>query len=393
MRVWALVVAHMMYHWRRTTVLVGCLLIGCLVPLVLSQVMPEVQRQLQRRAEETPVVFGRPGGSLELVLHALYFRPTQAPPLRYGEWQAFQQAGFERCVPLHIRFQANDFPIVGTHLEYFALREREFRSGEAFGRLGDCVLGSEVAEELRLGVGDTLISSPRSFLSIAADYPLQLRIVGVLQPSSSPDDRAVFVDLKTTWVIENLGHGHDDVIASNDPNLVLERNERGTVASAAVLPHTVVTEENLASFHFHGEMEDFPITALVLLDDRQRSQDLAAGMAQKRADLQVVFASDSIRELLSILLQLQSLIVAVSVFVGSATLLLFGLVIGLSIQIRQPEMETFFKLGASRGLTLSMYGLEVLSIAAVAFLSANVLSWLIAWLLSAELYRWLIGAS
>jgi len=334
-------------------------------------------------------VFGAPGSSLDLVLHALYFRPTQARPLRYADWQAFQQAGFERCLPLHIRFRTNDFPIIGTHLEYFEYRGREIQVGEVFGRLGECVIGSDVAGQLGLGVGDSLISSPQSFLSLAADYPLQMKVVGVLRPSASPDDRAVFVDLKTTWVIENLGHGHEDVVASNDPNLVLERNQQGTVASAAVLPYTMVTEDNLASFHFHGDMAEFPITAMVLLDDRQRTQDLAAGMAQKRADLQTVFASDSVRDLLSILFQVQSLIVAVSLFVGVATVLLFGLVIGLSIQIRQQEMETLFKLGASRGFTLSLHGLEVVCIATVAFGLASIVSWLMAWLVSEDLYRWL----
>jgi putative ABC transport system permease protein len=390
MKAWTLVVAHLAFHWRRTMILIGCLLIGCLVPLVLSLVMPEVQKQLQRRAQETPVVFGSPGSSLECVLHALYFRPTSATPLRYGEWQALQQAGFERCVPLHIRFSSNDYPIVGTHLEYFEYRHSAFQSGEPFGRIGDCVIGSEVSRQLRLSVGDSLISSPRSFLSIAADYPLRMKIVGILEPSGSPDDRAVFVDLKTTWVIENLGHGHQDVTDSNDPNLVLERNEQGTVASAAVLPFTEVTEENLASFHFHGDVAQFPITAMVLLDERQRSQDLAAGMTQKNSELQTVFAGDAIRELLNILFQIQSLIVAVSIFVGVATLMLFGLVIGLSVQIRQQEMETLFKLGASRGLTLTMYGLEVLIIALIALGSAGLISWLIAWLVREDLYRWLV---
>jgi putative ABC transport system permease protein len=250
--------------------LIGCLLVSSLVPLVLLQVMPEVQRQLQRRADETPLVLGGPGSSLELVLHALYFRGAELGPLRFEHWQMFQQAGHERAVPLHVRFRAQDFPIVGTHLEYFDWRSRRLAAGEVFSRLGDCVVGSEVANRLQLGVGGTLISSPRSILSIGADYPLQMQVVGVLEPSGSPDDSAVFVDLKTAWVMENLGHGHEDISQSNDPNLVLERNREGTVASAAVLPYTVVTEENLASFHFHGDMSQFPLTAIVLLEDRQR---------------------------------------------------------------------------------------------------------------------------
>lgn len=390
MKVSALVWAHMSYHWRRTWVLIGCLLVGSLVPLVLAQVMPEVQRQLQHRAEETPLVFGGPGSSLELALHALYFRAAAGEPLRFEHWQRFQQAGHERAVPLHIRFRTNDFPIVGTHLEYFQWRGRKLATGEAFGRLGDCVVGSEVARRLRLGVGGTLISSPRSILSIGADYPLQIQIVGVLEPSGSPDDLAVFVDLKTAWVMENLGHGHDDVSQSNDPNLVLERSRQGTVASAAVLPYTVVTEENLASFHFHGDMSQFPLTAIVLLDDRQRQQDLAAGFAQRQTGVQAVFARQSIADLLSVLFQVQRVVLAVSLFVGLATLALFGLVIGLSLQIRQSEMETMFKLGASRGLTRLLLWGEIGVIAAAAGLLATAVSTLVAWLISQDVSRWLV---
>jgi len=390
MRVWALVWAHMSHHWRRTGVLIGCLLVSSLVPLVLLQVMPEVQRQLQRRADETPLVLGGPGSSLELVLHALYFRGAELGPLRFEHWQMFQQAGHERAVPLHVRFRAQDFPIVGTHLEYFDWRSRRLAAGEVFSRLGDCVVGSEVANRLQLGVGGTLISSPRSILSIGADYPLQMQVVGVLEPSGSPDDSAVFVDLKTAWVMENLGHGHEDVSQSNDPNLVLERNREGTVASAAVLPYTVVTEENLASFHFHGDMSQFPLTAIVLLEDRQRQQDLAAGLAQRLSGVQAVFARQSIAELLNALFQVQRIVLAVSLFVGLATLALFGLVIGLSVQIRQGEMETMFKLGASRGLTRLLLVGEIAMIGGV----AAGLAWLaargVAWLISQDVTRWFV---
>lgn len=390
MRVVMLVWAHLSYHWRRTWVLIGCLFVGSLVPLVLAQVMPQIQTQLQQRAAETPLVLGGPGSSLELALHALYFRAAAGEPLRFEHWQRLQQAGQERAVPLHVRFRASDFPVVGTHLEYFGFRSRRLASGTLFSRLGDCVLGSEVARRLQLDVGGTLISSPRSILSIGADYPLQMQVVGVLAPSGSPDDLAVFVDLKTTWVMENLGHGHEDVSQSNDPNLVLERNREGTVASAAVLPYTVVTEENLASFHFHGDMSQFPLTAIVLLDQRQRQQDLAAGLAQRQTGVQAVFARQSIAELLSVLFQVQRIVLAVSLFVGAATLALFGLVIGLSLQIRQSEMETMFKLGASRGLTRLLLWGEIGLIAATAGLLATATATLVAWLISQDVSRWLI---
>ena len=258
-----------------------------------------------------------------------------------------------------------------------------------FGRLGDCVLGNAVARELKLDVGQHVISSPRSILSLAADYPFKMTIVGVLEPTGTPDDHAIFVDIKTAWIIENLGHGHDDISKSNDPNLVLERNQAGTVASAAVTPYTEVTEENLASFHFHGDVGDFPVTAIVMLSPDQRSQDLAAGLLEQSGGVQTVFARDSIDELLAILFQVQNLVVAASLFVGLATLLLFGLVFSLAMHIRKPEIETMQKLGASRGLTFSLLAGEILVISAVSGILALVLSSGVAWGVSSQLSRWL----
>lgn len=384
-----LAVLHMRYHWMRTTLLVGCLTISLLLPLVLRQLAPKIQAELHRRAKQTPLVIGSVGSPLDLTLHGLYFRASDLQTLKFGNWQEFQRKGFEAAVPLHVRFQVDRIPIVGTHLEYFQFRKLKLASGEVFGRLGDCVLGAKAADELGLNVGDQVISNPKSFLSIAADYPLRMNVVGVLEYVDSPDDLAVFVDVKTAWVIENLGHGHQDVIGSEDPNLVLEKNEQGTVASAAVLPFTEITDQSIASFHFHGDQSEFPLTAILILSEEQKVQDLAAGFASKLPGLQAVLADKTVSELISVVFQIQQLILATVIFVALATFSLFGLVIGLSLHIRKDEMETMFKLGASRGFTFSMLAAEVSLILVLAMGSSFLLSHFLTDLLGESLYRWL----
>ena len=64
------------------------------------------------------------------------------------------------------------------------------------------VIGADVAKQLSLKTGDSLISTPETVFDIAGIYPLKMNIVGVLKQSHTPDDRAVFVDLKTAWIIE-----------------------------------------------------------------------------------------------------------------------------------------------------------------------------------------------
>ena len=93
-----------------------------------------------------------------------------------------------------VRQRARGFPIVGTTLDYFAFRQLQIRHGTTLIRLGDCVLGAGVARKLGLEPGDRLLSDPENVFDIAGAYPLNMRVVGVLDDSHAPDDNAVFVD-------------------------------------------------------------------------------------------------------------------------------------------------------------------------------------------------------
>ena len=101
--------------------------------------------------------------------------------------------------------------------------------------VGECVIGSTVADRLAIGIGDSLISSPENLFDLAGVYPLKMTVVGVLESSDSPDDRAVFVDIKTNWVIMGLGHGHEDVSQVYDPSIVLQRDSNRVQAGAKLL--------------------------------------------------------------------------------------------------------------------------------------------------------------
>ena len=75
---------------------------------------------------------------------------------------------------------------------------------------------AEVARELELRPGDSIISSPENAFDLAGVYPLKMKVTGILEKSHTSDDLAVFVDLKTAWVIQGLGHGHER--AARDPD-------------------------------------------------------------------------------------------------------------------------------------------------------------------------------
>ena len=74
-----------------------------------------------------------------------------------------------------------------------------------------------------MNVGDSVISSPGSMFDLAGVYPLKMSVVGVLAPSYTVDDEAIFVDIKTTWVIAGLAHGHQDLSQPQAESAVLRK--------------------------------------------------------------------------------------------------------------------------------------------------------------------------
>ena len=85
-------------------------------------------------------------------------------------------------------------------------------------------------------------------------------------------------------------------------------------------------------------------------------------------ELQYVIPSNVVNELMAMVLQIKSLFDANALMIGIATVLLLGLVILLSLKLRQREMETMFKLGCSRSTMASLQVAELAIIGSIGLL-------------------------
>jgi len=213
-------------------------------------------------------------------------------------------------------------------------------------------------------------------LDIAGKYPLKMNVSGVLHPTGTPDDKAVFVDLKTAWVIDGYGHGHQELQNESDDKKFISRSENELIASSAVLPYTEITEKNIDSFHFHGSDDDFPISAILAFTDSEKDNTLLEGQyASADSDLQFVRPAIVVRELISVMFRIKRFFDANATLIGISTLLLLLLVMLLSAKLRATEMETLFKIGCSRGTVLWLQAGEL----AIVMLTAACLIALATW--------------
>lgn len=368
---------YLLYNRLKTIILVFSVTLIIFLPIGLKVLVGQSARSLTARAEQTPLIVGAKGSPLELVLNSLYFDSDTPSSITYAESQRITDSGLALAIPLHTRFKTRKFPIVGTTLDYFDFRQCKVEQGRMMAILGECVIGAEVASKLGVEVGGSVVSSPESAFDLAGVYPLKMQVVGQLAPTGTPDDRAVFVDLKTAWVIEGFAHGHQDINKVAD-SAVLERKQGVIVANASLPQYNQITEANIDSFHFHGEASRFPITSVIAVPNDEKSATLLQGQYLGKQEAAQIVLPDLVMDgLLKTIITVQNYIIAGVVIIALSTLMTSALVFMLSLRLRKREIETMHRIGGRRQLVISLLGSEILVVLLMAGLLAFALTLLI----------------
>ena len=370
---------YLVFHRLKTIILVTSITLIVYLPTGLNAVIEQSAEHLTARAEQTPLLVGANGSPLELALNSLYFSSDHPELIDYAEAISVTDSGLADAIPLYVRFRSRSHPIVGTSLDYFSFHDLNFASGRPMAVLGECVLGAAVAEALEVQPGDSVISSTETVFDLAGVYPLKMKVAGVLARTFTPDDDAVFVDVKTTWIIEGLGHGHQDLASPEADSSVLSRSEENIVANASVVQYNEITKENLDSFHFHGDLASYPLTAVLAVPRDEKSGVILRGRyTDDNATSQIVRPVTVIDELLETILTIQQFIIAAVIIVGLATIATAALVFMLSLRLRRREIDTMLKIGGSRARVASMLLAEVVIVVILSSSLAAVLT-LVTW--------------
>jgi putative ABC transport system permease protein len=351
---------YLRFHRFKSLVLLASVTLMMFLPTATRLLVADSTTALTARAQATPLLLGERGGELELALNALYFHAEQPPALPYSALDDIEASGLADGIPLYTRFRARGAPIVGTSLDYFEFRNLQLAAGRMMGLLGEAVVGANVASEQGVGPGDHLVSSPETVFDLAGVYPLKMQVVGVLARSGSPDDDAVFVDVRTAWVIQGLGHGHEDLAGGGSSNSVLSRSEGTITANAALKQFNEITAENVRDFHFHGDTSGFPLSAVIIVPPDDKSATLLRGRYQNHeSGYQVLVPGEVLDDLLETVFTIQNYIILGLMMLSLATVAVVTLVFLLSQQLRRGEFMTLKRMGASRGFVATLIASEI----------------------------------
>lgn len=169
------------------------------------------------------VIIGAKGGRLDLLLNTVYYlnRPIENIPWEY--YQEFLHAGqrsdhkngkysddVDIAIPVclgDVVGEAGQYRVVGTTPELFSqLLHSTFSSGENFKTpdFTTAVVGAEVAKHMGFKVGDSF--SPAH--GVGGEKHMPFKIVGILDRTSTPVDRAAYVNMEGFFLIPDHAKGH-----------------------------------------------------------------------------------------------------------------------------------------------------------------------------------------
>jgi putative ABC transport system permease protein len=155
------------------------------------------------------LLVGAKGSPTQLVLSVVFRLDVPTPNIPYTVYEQLRDdARVDVAVPVSLGDAYQGFRYVATTPEYFApqpWRRKALRVAQ--GRLFppdlpeaptyEAVLGAEVAQRTGLQPGDRFFEGEEM-----AEYPLT--VVGMLRPTHSADDRAIFFSLATFWGMNEI---------------------------------------------------------------------------------------------------------------------------------------------------------------------------------------------
>lgn len=360
-------VLHIRFHIARSLTIVLVMATLITIPILGQFLTDAAEARMIARAAATPLIYGASRSELDLVLVGAYFRGDIDAKISMEDYTQLLAMRMAALAPIYKAGSSAKYPIIGTDIEYLSLRNLSVAQGRKPVKIGEVLLGADVAQTLGLGVGDEIQSDVVQAFDLAGAYPVGMTVSGILAYSNTPDDIAILTDLKTSWIVAGIGHGHAD-LADVARSAILKKNDGVATANASLKTLIRISSDNLSSFHTHGSEKKNPLTAILVFPDDPKAAALIRGrVGDEQNDRQIVRPVVPISGLLADVFAVKKVLDRVMIALSVAALIALGLVLSLSMQMRSKEFEIAQRLGGRRGLSVLLASgeLGILSLAAL----------------------------
>jgi putative ABC transport system permease protein len=192
--------------WNRRGTLalvVLCIALSTLLLLGIERIRGQIRENFVQAVSGVDLVAGARGGGIQLMLYAVFHLGGATNNMG---WESAQRIAAHRdvawTIPLSLGDSHKGHPVVATvpdffdHYRFRGGERVEFAEGRAFDALFDVVIGAEVARKLGYRLGSPLVlSHGNSEMMLAEHDDKPFAVTGILAPTGTPVDRALYISL------------------------------------------------------------------------------------------------------------------------------------------------------------------------------------------------------
>ena len=314
-----------------------------------------VQDSFSRAAQGYHLIVGAKGGRLQLVLNTVFHLSQPIENIPWSYYQEFTEGRFKSSTKAVVPYCLGDnfrgYRVVGTvpemfdSLEYAPGEKYRFQpGGRNFDRnhFFESVIGSVVARKTGLKVGDFF--EPTHGVTTEEGQGLKhegFEVGGIREPTGTPNDRALVVNLEGFFLLEGHAKPLDDGVSATPP-----------AASTTAPPDAPRQPRPLP-------IEQREVTALLVLAASDITAQGLYGAINKAPVAQAAYPAREVYELFQGIvgnLQWLLLVLAVLVVVVAG----IGIMVSIynSMSDRYRDIAIMRALGASRGTVMVVILLE-----------------------------------
>lgn len=172
--------------------------------LLMTQLDSQVEDSFKKNIKGIDLVIGAKGSPLQLILASVYhsdFPTGNVKVSQLKKWYAHPQV--KEGIPMSYGDGYMGYRMVGTEKTYLDHYEAKLKEGRYWKDHMEVVVGSIVASELGLKIGDEFASQHGLDENAHAHNKILYKVVGVLEPNHSIIDQIILSDIPSVWLVHD----------------------------------------------------------------------------------------------------------------------------------------------------------------------------------------------
>lgn len=275
---------------RRLSVSLTVLVITLSVVLLLGveRVRTQAHAGFASTVSGTDLIVGARSGPVNLLLYSVFHI---GDPTNNVSWESYEDLStlpqVKWAVPLSLGDSYRGYRVIGTtggyfeHYRYGSGHALSFEQGAAFADLYDAVVGAEVAQSLKLGIGDELVlAHGTGAVTLAKHADKPFRISGILQRTGTPVDSSVLVSLPA---IEAIHVDWRTGVQLRSQAVSADEARHLDLTPTSITAFMLGLNSRVATFSVQRRINDYPEEAMLAIMPGVTLQQLwqSLGMAER----------------------------------------------------------------------------------------------------------------